>query len=177
MFLLLIIRFHVTSFTWAAFMSGISFLCPPTLPELLCVRYCVFVFHHFYLSCFCLWYSVFVLLYPKYYGTERAFLPSVVFYLTLLPTFGASTVAILQVQLDVASTFFYQGCRASETQTRPICLFGSHSVQWKVLLHRFYLCVKALQNTISTSSRFWTHSLIATYILKSMSYPLGGSSS
>ena len=37
-----------------------------------------------------------------------------------------------------------------ETQTRPICLFESHSVQLKVLVGRFYLCVKALRNTIST---------------------------
>ena len=70
--------FVLTNFTWAA-------LCQPTLPELLCVRYFVFVFLHFYLSCFCLRYSAFVLLYRKCYGIERAFLPSVVFYFTLLP--------------------------------------------------------------------------------------------
>ena len=50
-------------------------------------------------------------------------------------------------------------------KTKPwyICLFESHSVQQKVLLGRLYLCFKALKNTISIFSRFWTNSLIATY--------------
>ena len=64
-----------------------------------------------------------------------------------------------------------------ETQIRPIFLFESHSVQQKVLVGRFYLCVKALRNTISTSSRFWTHSLIAIWIVRGMLYPLDHRSS
>ena len=40
------------------------------------------------------------------------------------------------------------------TQTPLIGLFELHSVQQKVLVGRFYLCVKALRNTISTPSRF-----------------------
>ena len=59
-----------------------------------------------------------------------------------------------------------------ETQSSPICLFKSHSVQQKVF-GKFYLCVKALPNTISTSSRFWTCYLIAICIVECMSYPLG----
>ena len=72
-------------------------------------------------------------------------------------------------------------CRASqlwfETQTRSMCLFDSHSFQQKLLLCRFCLCVKVPRNTISTSSRFWTHSLIATCTVTCMSYALGGISS
>ena len=41
-----------------------------------------------------------------------------------------------------------------ETHTCAICFFESRSVQQKVLLVRFYLCIKTLQNTILTSSRF-----------------------
>ena len=70
--------------------------------------------------------------------------------------------------------FFFEDCRVShwETQTRPIFLFESHSVQQKVLLGRFHLCIKALQSTISTSSRLWTHYLLSTYIKMCMSYSL-----
>ena len=64
-----------------------------------------------------------------------------------------------------------------ETQTQPICLFESHSVKQKVLVDRFYLCVKALRNTISTSSRFWTHNLKAIYNTKHLCYLLGHRSS
>ena len=35
-----------------------------------------------------------------------------------------------------------------KTETRPICLFESHSIQQKVLVGRFYLCIKALRNTM-----------------------------
>ena len=166
----------------------------PTLPELLLCQVFRFCVNQLYLSCIVsgisfLFFIIFtwaafvpgirLLCCCTGNATElrEPFYPQSFFTLHSFPTFDASTVAILQVQLDVASTFFFQGCRASETQTQPICLFGSHSVQWKVLPRRLYLCVKALQSTISTSSRFWTHSLITTYILKSMSYPLGGSSS
>ena len=64
-----------------------------------------------------------------------------------------------------------------ETKTRPPCLFESQSAQLKVLVGRFYLCIKDLRNTISTSSRFWTHYLIAIYIVKHESYPLDHRSS
>ena len=37
---------------------------------------------------------------------------------------------------------------------------------------KFYLSVKVLKNTISTSSMFWTYSLIAVYVAKCMSYRL-----
>ena len=44
-----------------------------------------------------------------------------------------------------------------ETQTRPICLFELPSVQQKVLVGWFYLCIKDLRNTIINSFRFWTY--------------------
>ena len=60
-----------------------------------------------------------------------------------------------------------------ETLTRFICLFESHIVQQNILVGRVYLSVKVLRNTISTSSRFWTHCLIAIYVVMPMSYLLG----
>ena len=59
-----------------------------------------------------------------------------------------------------------------ETQTQPISLFESQTAQQKLLVGRFYRCVKVLRNTISNSPRFWTYSVITTYIVRCMSYPL-----
>ena len=59
-----------------------------------------------------------------------------------------------------------------KTQAQPISLSESHSVQQKVVLGRFYLDIKVLQNSVSTSSRLWNHFLIATYIARCMSYLL-----
>ena len=56
-----------------------------------------------------------------------------------------------------------------ETQIRPIYLFESHSVQQKILVGRYYLCIKDLWNTVTKSSRFWTRYLIAICIIKPMS--------
>ena len=71
---------------------------------------------------------------------ESFFQLSGVFYLTLFPDIGNNLLL-------------------------SICLFESHSVQQKVLVDRFYLYVKALQNSISTSSKFWTHYLIVICII------------
>ena len=68
-------------------------------------------------------------------------------------------------------------CLKVATDTPPIYLSESQSVQQKVLVGSFYFCVKALRNTISTSSRLWTHHLIAICIVKRMLYPLGYRSS
>ena len=54
---------------------------------------------------------------------------------------------------------------------------SKHSGQQKELVGRFYLCVKSLRNTTSTSSRFWTCYLITTSIVKGTTYPLDHRSS
>ena len=84
-------------------------------------------------------------------------------------------------QRDVASHCIYHGFPRSravllwrlqglplrfQTQTRPICLFESYNGQQNVLVGRFYLCAKALGNTISPSSRFWTRYFIFGLKLK-----------
>ena len=105
---------------------------------------------------------------------EIFFLPSGVFYITLLPhIYHNLLLSRLLWELAVLPWRFQGLPLKLETQTRPICLFETHSVQEKVLVGRFYLCVKTLWNTIWTSSRFWTNSLTATYIVKCRSYPLG----
>ena len=97
---------------------------------------------------------------------------------THFPTFGTTC----NYQGFPGSRQFFHAWRLQvlplrfQTQIRPICLFESHNVQHKVLVGRFYLCVKALRITISTSSRFWTHSLIAIWI-RGMLYPLDHRSS
>ena len=103
---------------------------------------------------------------------ERFFCSEAFFTLnSSFPTFG--TTCFYQ-GFPENRMFFFEDCRVShwETQTRPIFLFESHSVQQKVLLGRFHLCIKALQSTISTSSRLWTHYLLSTYIKMCMSYSL-----
>ena len=103
---------------------------------------------------------------------ERFFCSEAFFTLnSSFPTFG--TTCFYQ-GFPENLMFFFEDCRVShwETQTRPIFLFESHSVQQKVLLGRFHLCIKALQSTISTSSRLWTHYLLSTYIKMCMSYSL-----
>ena len=74
---------------------------------------------------------------------REPFLNSGVFYLTLLPDFG--------------TTYFYQSLPGPavllrrlqglplkfETLSRPIFLFEPHSVQQKVLVGRFYLCIRS----------------------------------
>ena len=75
---------------------------------------------------------------------ESVFLLSGVFYLTLLPDIWHNLLlsslpwelTVLPWRLQVLPLWF-------ETQTRPICLFESHSVQKKVLVGRFYLRVTA----------------------------------
>ena len=108
----------------------------------------------------------------------QIFLSSGILYLTLLldiwnnvmlhqPAFkGSLGAGSSSLKLQAFQMWF-------KIQTRSTCLFESHSVHQKVLLWRFYLCVKALRNTISTSFRFWTHSLIASYGDSCISYPLG----
>ena len=104
---------------------------------------------------------------------RELFLFSDIFYLTPFPDIWHNLLlsrlpwelAVLHWRLQGLPLRF-------ETQSSPICLFKSHSVQQKVF-SKFYLCVKALPNTISTSSRFWTCYLIVICIVECMSYPLG----
>ena len=148
--------------------------------------------------CFFVRYFFFALLYREYYGFERAFFPLGFSYLTLIFHICDSTVSATNLRDFYPQAFLHytpsRHCtnllsrvpwkravlpwsfRASQlwfkAQTWPICLFEPHSVQQKVILGRFYLCIRALRNTISTS-RFWTHFLIAIYVVTCMSYPLG----
>ena len=131
---------------------------------------------------------------------KELFLHSGVFYLTLLHIFVTApwvlwiweSVFYSQAFLTLSSfptfgtTCFYKGFTGAgkislkvlgpptEVQNTDLAhlLFESHNVQQKLLVVRFYLCVKATRNTISTFSRFWTYYLIAICIVKHISYPL-----
>ena len=135
---------------------------------------------------------------------ENFFYPETFFNLHSFPTFG--TTCFYQ-GFRGSRHFFHEGCRASHwgskhrsspylclnhimlskkyylvgsifvLQTQPISLSEPHNVKQKVLLGRFYFCIKVLQNAVSTSSRLWNHSLIATYIARCMSYLLSYRSS
>ena len=84
--------------------------------------------------------------YRKYYRFQTNFLLSGFFYLSLLPDIWNN---LLWSRLLWKSTFLpwrLQGLPLRfKTQTRPICLLESHSVQQKGLVGRFYLCVEAPQ--------------------------------
>ena len=90
---------------------------------------------------------------------ESFFYPQAFFTLQSFPTFGKP--AFIKVPMGPAVLpWRLQGLPLNfETQTRPIYLFESHSIQQKVLVGTFYLCIKDLRNTLNT--RFWTQSLIA----------------
>ena len=95
---------------------------------------------------------------------REPFLLSGMFYLPLLSEIWQN---LLLSKLSWEPAVFFlrlQGLPLRfKTQTKPIfCL--NRSVQQKLSVGRFYLCVKVLQNTISTSFRFWTHSLMAICI-------------
>ena len=181
-FSLLIAFFHVINFLYpncffAAFLSGTLFLC--------CCTTSAMDLKEFFLSS-----GFFYLTHLPHicHSTTSAtdlreiFLPSDLFYLKLLldiwcngmfhqPAFkGSLEQAVLPWSCRAFQPWF-------ETQTRPISLFESHSVQQNIFLGRFYLCVTALRDTISKSSKFWTYSLISTCIVKCMSYRLGHRSS
>ena len=114
----------------------------------------MFLFLHVFISsdvfgCFHCWLYLSISLflhcccYCECYGFERAFFTLRSFFLTLLPAFIKASLE-LEVQpwrLQVLPLRF-------EKQTRPTCLFESHSIQQKVLVGRFHLCIKALRNTI-----------------------------
>ena len=165
--------FHVTNFLYhdcffAAFLSGNSLLrcCTASATDLRGV----FFTHWWFLP-----YASFTFAtVPRVLRIwESFFCPEAFFTLhSSFPTFG--TTCFYQ-GFPENRMFFPEDCRVShwEIQTRPIFLFESHSVQQKVLLGRFHLCIKALQSTISASSRLWTHYLISTYIVMCMSYSLG----
>ena len=135
---------------------------------------------------------------------ENFFYPETFFNLHSFPTFGTTC---FYHGFPGSRHFFHEGCRASHwgskhrsspylclnhimlskkyylvgsifvLQTQPISLSEPHNVKQKVLLGRFYFCIKVLQNAVSTSSRLWNHSLIATYIARYMSYLLSYRSS
>ena len=122
-------------------------------------------------------YFAFVL-YRECYRLESFFYTQAFFTLNFFPTFSTTCFyqrlprepAILRWRLNGLLLRF-------ERQTWLICLFESQSGLLKVLVGRFYLCIKDLRNTISTSSKFWTHYLIAKCIVKRVSYPLDHKSS
>ena len=136
----------------------------------------VFSFSHFsgvsfftFFGCFCVAVSRVVRIWESFLYSQAFFT------LHSFPTFG--TTCFYQ-GFHESWQFFLEGCRASylvrfETQTRPICLFEKHNIQQNVLVGWFYLSVKALRNTISTSSRSWTQHLIAICICTHMSHQLG----
>ena len=99
---------------------------------------------------------------------RKFILSSRVFTLNLLFQHLAQP-AFIKAPLGVGSSSFNVAGHPTDVwNTDSPDLFESHSVQQKVLAGRFYLCVKALRNTIWTFSKFWTCSLIATYIVKCM---------
>ena len=116
--------------------------------------------------------------YREYYGNERAFF-TLRNYLPYNPSYNLAQPAIIKASLGPAVLHWsLQDLPLRfETQIRPICLLESNSTQQKLSVGRFYLCIKALPNTISTSSRFWTHCLIAICFATRMPYPLDHRSS
>ena len=110
----------------------------------------------------------FVIIFIRPYKSLFLFYSQVFSTLHSFPTFDTALPWDCRVQ-DVPLRF--------ETQTRPNCLFKSHSLQQKVKVGGIYLCVKAIQNTISTSFRFWTDSLLDANNVKGISYLLDHKSS
>ena len=170
--LLLIAFFHVAYFLYpdcfsAAFLPGISFLCCCTTSA---TDFSVFTLHPF----------PHLPQHRECYGFERFFLLSSFFFLALLPNIWQNKLlhelAFKYFRVPWEPAVLTWNYRASQlwlkTQIRPTCLFEWHIVQENVLLGRLCLWVKALRIAISTSSRFWNHSLIATFIVKCMWYPL-----
>ena len=105
-------------------------------------------------------YLVSVLLYRECYGFESAFF-TLRRFLPNTTSLHLAQPAFIKTSLGAGSSSLKGLPLRFKRQTRPICLFESHSVQQKVLVGRFYLFFKALRNTISTCSRFWTHYLVA----------------
>ena len=107
-------------------------------------------------------YFVFVLLYRDCYGFERAF-----FTLRRFLPYTPSHICHGTVSATYLREMFFTFRRFYLTLLPDI---------WhNLLLSKASL--KGLWNTLSTSFRFWTHSLIATHTVKCMSYSLGHRSS
>ena len=114
--------------------------------------------------------------YGKCYGSERDFFFFYlwVFFLPYTLSQHLAQPAFIKASLGAGSSSLKVAGPPTEVRNRSgasVCL-NHTGVLRKVLVGRSYLCVKALWNTISTSSRFWTHTLIATYNIKCISYPL-----
>ena len=153
--------FVSTNFTWAALCQVFRFCFSSFLPELLLsqvFRFCVAV--------------------PQMLRNwESLFTLSRFLLYTPSPNLVQAPLPFSRYNWMLHQPSFFKVAGPPKHRPGPsVCL--DHTVfSERYYPVRFYLRVKALQSTISTSSRFWTHSLIATYILKSMPYPLGGSSS
>ena len=106
--------------------------------------------------------------------SESCFYSRVFITLHSFPTF---CITCLYQGFPRSQQFFLEGCRnprwGLKHRPGPLVYLNHTVFQQKVLVSSFYLFVKALRNTISISSRFWTLSVIATYTLKCRSYPLG----
>ena len=131
-----------------------------------------FLFHHQFSYCFL---SVFIsltfftvtvfcpVLYFFYWSTTKATDLRVFFnlrpFLPYSPSRHLAQPPFIKAFLEPAvQPWRFQGLSMRfKTQIRPVCLYESLSVQQKVLDGRFYLYIKDLQNTLTASSRFWTH--------------------
>ena len=132
----------------------------------------------------------FVLFYRECYGFKRVFF-TLTRFLSYTPSWHLAqpshTFFILHSFLTFGTTFYFIKASLGPAvppwrwlQDVPLrfktdlahLFVESHSVQQNVIVSRFYLCVKALRNTISASSMFCTLYLITMCIAKPISYPL-----
>ena len=92
----------------------------------------------FFVTSFCV-----VVLYREWYGFEKAFFTHRRFLL-YTPSQHLSQPSFIKASLGPpALPQRLHGLPLRfETRARPICLFESHSVQQKVLVSRFYLCIR-----------------------------------
>ena len=96
--------------------------------------------------------------------SERVFSPSGVFYFTLLPHIWYKhhyNLLLSRFLWELAVLpWMLQGLPLwLEIQTRPICLFVSHSVQEKILLVRFYLACYVQPWSFLYNSRWFCNPL------------------
>ena len=141
--------FHFSPLFFSCFHFVIAFFSGRQLSLLLFVR-CTFFMSPTFFGAFCQVLRFCVVVRACYGFEKEIFILKRVLPYSLSPHLAQH--AFIKASLGPSSS----SLKASdlplnfETQTRPICLFESHSVQLKVLVGRFYLCVKALRNTIST---------------------------
>ena len=111
-------------------------------------------------------YFVFVLLYCECYGFKRAFF-TVTRFLRYMPSRHLAQPVFLKASTEAGSSSLKVAGPPTEVwntgSVHPF--FEFDIVQQNVLVIRYYLCVKVIRNTISTSSRSWNHFLPGIYVL------------